>query len=94
MIEDCDYYILLIGSRRGGLYSGEDKSITQKEYEKAIKKQKSIKNLVAFGGFLRAEPLTAPSRRRRFAAQCLRSQFALSLTPFARTARDKYVRAA
>lgn len=37
-IKECDYYILLIGSRVGGLYSESPKvSITQKEYQTASK---------------------------------------------------------
>lgn len=49
-IENCDYFVLLIGSRRGGLYPGENKSITQKEYEKAyeLAKQGRIKKIIIF----------------------------------------------
>lgn len=50
-IEECDYYILLIGSRVGGLFSEEPKvSITQKEYQIANKlaNEGKIKKLFIF----------------------------------------------
>ena len=49
-IENCDYFILLIGGRRGGLYPGEDISITQKEYETAyeLAKRGKIKRIIVF----------------------------------------------
>lgn len=31
-VRQCDYFVLLIGSRRGGMYPGENISITRKEY--------------------------------------------------------------
>lgn len=43
-IEDCDYYILFIGSRVGGFYNMEDNiSITQMEYRKAYDQLKKGK---------------------------------------------------
>lgn len=50
-IGECDYYILLIGSRVGGLYSKDPKiSITQKEYQVANKlaEEGKIKKLLVF----------------------------------------------
>lgn len=50
-IKECDYYILLIGSRVGGLYSESPKvSITQKEYQTASKlfDEGSIKKIFTF----------------------------------------------
>lgn len=47
-IAECDYFLLLIGSRSGGEYPGENKSITQKEYETAydLMKQGKIKKII------------------------------------------------
>ena len=43
-IRECDYFILLVGSRIGGYYNLADKiSITQKEYETAYEKLKHKK---------------------------------------------------
>lgn len=50
-IQDCDYYILLIGSRVGGLYSENPPiSITQKEYQEASKlfDKGKIKKILTF----------------------------------------------
>ncbi|NSF06517.1 DUF4062 domain-containing protein, partial [Fusicatenibacter saccharivorans] len=50
-IKECDYYILLIGARAGGLFSTDPKiTITQKEYEYAneLAEQGKIKKLLIF----------------------------------------------
>lgn len=50
-IQECDYYILLIGSRVGGLFSDNPKiSITQKEYREANRlfENGKIKKMFAF----------------------------------------------
>ena len=50
VISDCDYFILLLGSRVGGKYPGEDISITRKEYRTAYNMLKigKIKKLLVF----------------------------------------------
>ena len=47
-VEKCDYFVLLIGSRKGGMYQDENKSITRKEYETAyqLAKEGKIKKIV------------------------------------------------
>lgn len=47
-VRQCDYFVLLIGSRRGGMYPGEDISITRKEYRTAyeLAKQGKIKKII------------------------------------------------
>ncbi|MEE0770705.1 MAG: DUF4062 domain-containing protein [Acutalibacteraceae bacterium] len=47
-VEQCDYFILMIGSRRGGMYPGEDISITRKEYRTAyqLAKEGRIKRII------------------------------------------------
>jgi Domain of unknown function (DUF4062) len=59
-IADCDYYILLIGSRKGSVYEG-DVSVTQQEYRTAaaLAKQGKTKPVI----FVRAEVLTALDER-------------------------------
>lgn len=50
-IKECDYYILLIGARAGGLFSTDPKiTITQREYEYAneLAEQGKIKKLLIF----------------------------------------------
>lgn len=49
-VSECDYFILLIGARRGGMYPGEDISITRKEYRVAydLAKAGKIKKLIVF----------------------------------------------
>lgn len=42
-VKKCDYYVLLIGSRRGGMYPGENISITRKEYRTAYELAKKGK---------------------------------------------------
>jgi Domain of unknown function (DUF4062) len=41
-VDNCDYLILLIGGRRGGTFVGSEKSITNEEYRRALKKRKPI----------------------------------------------------
>ena len=47
-VKQCDYFILLIGSRRGGMYPGENISITRKEYRTAyeLAKEGKIKKII------------------------------------------------
>lgn len=47
-VRQCDYFVLLIGSRRGGMYPGENISITRKEYRTAyqLAKEGKIKKLL------------------------------------------------
>jgi len=49
-VSECDYFVLLIGTRRGGLYPNEDISITRKEYRVAydLAKTGKIKKLIIF----------------------------------------------
>lgn len=49
-VEASDYFILLIGTRRGGMYPNEDISITRKEYRVAYELAKAgkIKKLIVF----------------------------------------------
>lgn len=49
-VSECDYFVLLIGTRKGGIYPGESISITQKEYRAAYELAKSgkIKKLIVF----------------------------------------------
>lgn len=49
-VSECDYFILLIGARRGGMYPGENISITRKEYRVAydLAKTGKIKKLIIF----------------------------------------------
>jgi hypothetical protein len=49
-VSKCDYFILLLGTRRGGKYPGEDISITRKEYRVAYELAKAgkIKKLIVF----------------------------------------------
>lgn len=41
-VEFCDYFLLIIGGRRGGTYVGSEKSITNEEYNRARKLHKPI----------------------------------------------------
>jgi len=41
-VDNCDYLILLIGGRHGGTFVGSEKSITNEEYRRALKKRKPI----------------------------------------------------
>lgn len=47
-VGQCDYFVLLIGSRRGGMYPSEDISITRKEYRTAyqLAKEGKIKKII------------------------------------------------
>uniref|UniRef100_UPI003076EDBD DUF4062 domain-containing protein n=1 Tax=Porcipelethomonas sp. TaxID=2981675 RepID=UPI003076EDBD len=47
-VRKCDYFVLLIGSRRGGMYPGENISITRKEYRTAyqLAKEGKIKKII------------------------------------------------
>lgn len=47
-VKQCDYFILLIGSRRGGMYPGGNISITRKEYRTAyeLAKEGKIKKII------------------------------------------------
>lgn len=49
-VGQCSYFILLIGSRKGGMYPGEDISITRKEYRTAyqLAKEGKIKKIIIF----------------------------------------------
>ena len=49
-VAESDYFVLLIGTRRGGLYPGENISITRKEYRTAYELAKAgkIKKLIVF----------------------------------------------
>jgi len=49
-VSECDYFVLLIGTRRGGLYLGENISITRKEYQVAYELAQTgkLKKLVVF----------------------------------------------
>lgn len=49
VIEQCDYFILLVGSRIGGMYDGTI-SITRKEYQKAyeLAQRGKIKKIITF----------------------------------------------
>ncbi len=49
-VSECDYFVLFIGTRRGGLYPNEDISITRKEYEVAYELARAgkIKKLIVF----------------------------------------------
>lgn len=35
-VSECDYFVLLIGTRKGGIYPVESISITRKEYRTAM----------------------------------------------------------
>ncbi len=41
-VGSCDYFILIIGGRRGGTYVGSERSITNEEYARAVKSDKPI----------------------------------------------------
>lgn len=41
-IDDCDYYLLVLGGRYGTVPDGEEKSYTEKEYDYAVLKNKPI----------------------------------------------------
>jgi hypothetical protein len=41
-VDTCDYFILIIGGRRGGTYVGSERSITNEEYLRAVKVGKPI----------------------------------------------------
>lgn len=49
-ISECDYFVLFIGTRKGGMYPDEDISITRKEYRIAYELAVSgkIKKLIVF----------------------------------------------
>lgn len=49
-VSECDYFVLLIGTRRGGMYPGENISITRKEYRVAYELANAgkIKKLIVF----------------------------------------------
>lgn len=49
-ISDCDYFVLLIGARCGGMYPSENISITRKEYRTAYELARAgkIKKLIIF----------------------------------------------
>lgn len=42
VIDDCDYYLLVLGGRYGTVPKGEEKSYTEKEYDYAVAKNKPI----------------------------------------------------
>jgi Domain of unknown function (DUF4062) len=46
-VDNSDYFILLIGSRRGGTYIGSEKSITNEEYRRAMKRNIPVMTFVA-----------------------------------------------
>lgn len=56
VIDDCDYYIVIVGGRYGSL-SGDGLSYTQKEYEYAIEQSKPII------GFIHKDPETLPAAK-------------------------------
>jgi hypothetical protein len=37
-VDNADYFVLIIGRRRGGTYVGSEKSITNEEYRRAVKR--------------------------------------------------------
>lgn len=37
-VDNSDYFVLLVGGRRGGTYIGSEKSITNEEYRRAVKR--------------------------------------------------------
>lgn len=41
-VDTCDYFILIIGSRRGGTYVGSERSITNEEHARAMRKNKPV----------------------------------------------------
>lgn len=41
-VDTCDYFILIIGARRGGTYIASERSITNEEYLRAVKTGKPI----------------------------------------------------
>ncbi len=45
-VSNCQIFVLIIGGRFGGAYHHEDKSITNKEYEEAIKQKLPVFTLV------------------------------------------------
>lgn len=45
-VDNCDYLILLIGGRHGGVFVGSENSITNEEYRRALKKHKPILTFV------------------------------------------------
>ena len=45
-VDNCDYLVLLIGGRRGGTFVGSEKSITNEEYRRALKKHKPVISFV------------------------------------------------
>lgn len=61
-IEDCEYFILLIGYRRGGWYKKDEISITQKEYRYARKLQEKGKKIKIIS-FVRNEIWTVRTDR-------------------------------
>lgn len=42
IIDDCDYYLLVLGGRYGTVPPGEDKSYTEKEYDYAVSQGKPV----------------------------------------------------
>lgn len=42
IIDDCDYYLLILGGRYGTVPDGEDRSFTEKEYDYAVLQGKPI----------------------------------------------------
>jgi hypothetical protein len=46
-VDNADYFILLIGRRRGGTYVGSEKSITNEEYRRAMKRNIPVMVFVA-----------------------------------------------
>ncbi|HWG39502.1 MAG TPA: DUF4062 domain-containing protein [Candidatus Acidoferrales bacterium] len=45
-VDNCDYFILIIGGRHGGTFIGSEKSITNEEYRRALKGKKPIMTFV------------------------------------------------
>src|SRR5215217_9774845 len=54
VIEDCDYYLLVVGGRYGSIDPVEDISYTEKEYDYAIAARKPVM------AFLHADPDSIP----------------------------------
>lgn len=42
IIDECDYYLLILGGRYGSIPDGEEKSYTEKEYEYAVSQNKPV----------------------------------------------------
>ncbi len=57
VIDDCDYYIVIIGGRYGTTVEPDNISHTEKEYRYAVEKEKPII------GFLHASPGDIPDNR-------------------------------